>query len=244
MRRLLFAAFAVVVVLAGCSKDEADLAVGVVTVVPKNPQPGNTVTVTLPVRNDGAADAEGCSWTVNRDGVRGFANGTLPALGQGASGTVSFPVTESDAGSHTYLIIVNSDNVFSESNLGNNSTTVLLTYSLPIDLQLAALTFAPAAPTTITPITLTAAVTNAASAPGTAANIRWRIRRDGIDSYAAGVVPTLAPGATDTISVALPLQTAGSHTYELTIDPDGFSTDTDLTNNVQTLTVVVAPISG
>lgn len=244
MRRLLPAVFAAAALLAGCTKDEPDLAVGTITATPVNPQPGDTITITLPVTNRGATGAGGSTWSVNRDSVHGFATGTLPALDQGASATISFPVTETDAGSHTYQVIANVGNDFSEEDFGNNSASVVVTFALPIDLQAAPLTVDPVAPTTATPITITSLLTNAASAPGTATAVVWRVQRDGVDNYTSGIIPTLAPGAAIAVPFTVPLETVGTHTYIFTIDPDGRSTDTDRSSNVQTITVTVAAVSG
>lgn len=232
--------------LGGCKeKKQADLETTGITGLPVNPTPGGTVTVTVTVRNIGDKKAGSFAWTVNRDSSFGFAGGTIASLGAGKSTALSFPVTEAEAGGHTYRVIVNSDNAVEESDYGNNDTTIGITFALPFDLQVDPLTVAPATPTTLDTITITAHVTNAASAEGSASGAVWRVQRDGVDRFASGTVPTLAPGASADVPFTVPFETAGSHTYVFTIDPDGVSTDSDAGNNSRSTTVtVVAATAG
>lgn len=242
--RILLTCLAVVCFLVGCTKDFPDLATGAITATPINPQPGTTVSISLTVTNFGDAGAGPCTWSVNRDGVQGFTGGDLPGLAHAQSTTITFPVTEIEASTHTYQVIVNYNNAVDESNYADNSAVILVTWALPIDLQAAPLTLTPTTPTSGLPLTLNTTVTNAATAPGTATNVTWSVTRDGIPKYAVGVIPTLAPGSSIAVPATLPTETAGPHTYDFIIDPDLKSTDSDRTNNTQSITVTVAPISG
>lgn len=248
LRHVIVASFLVpALLLAGCNeKKQADLEATAITGLPVNPIPGDTVMVSVTVTNSGDKKAERFAWTVNRDTSYGFAGGSIDSLGAGKSKTFSFPVTEAEAGGHTYRIIVNSDNAVDESDYGNNDTTIGIAFALPFDLQVDPLTVAPVAPTTLDTITVTAQVTNSATAEGSASGAVWRVMRDGVDSFASGIVPTLAPGAAADVAFTVPFETAGSHTYVFTIDPDGVSTDTDASNNSQstTVTVVAAAAKG
>ena len=229
-----------VLLLAGCNnKKQADIETVGITGTPVNPTPGTTVTVTVTVKNTGNKNAGSFAWAVNRDDVYGFAGGTIASLSKGETTTLSFPVTETVAGSHSYKVIVNSDNGVSEYDYGNNSDTIGINFALPFDLQVDPLTVVPAAPTTLDTIAITAHVTNAASAAGSAINAIWRVQRDGVDGFASGIVPTLAPGASADVPFSVPFETAGAHTYVFTIDPDGVSTDSDASNNSQSTTVTV-----
>ena len=243
MRQLL-TCLAVLCVLAGCKKDFPDLATSSITATPINPLPGATVSVSVKVTNFGGESASPCTWSVTRDGVFNFTGGTVPGLAPSESTTIAFPVTETEAATHTYQIIVNANNVVDESNYADNSATIRVTWALSIDLQAAPLTLSPVAPTSALPVTLNATVTNAATAPGTAAGVTWSVTRDGIPKYAVGVIPNLAPGASIAVPATLPAQTVGPHTYDFIIDPDGRSTDSDRSNNIQSITVTVTPIGG
>jgi len=228
----------------GCTKEKPDLATSAAAAVPLNPLPGASVTITVLVTNVGDDGSAGCAWTVNRDGVPGLTGGSLSALAPGASEPLTFSVTETEASTHVYQFIANVDNAADESSFGNNSATVTVTWALPIDLQAAPLTVDPSAPSILTPITLMTLVTNAATAPGTATGVTWSVTIDGVAKSAVGVVPTLAPGASIAVPMALPIQSVGPHTFDVIIDPDGKSTDSDRSNNTQSISVIVAPVSG
>lgn len=227
--------------LGGCNnKKQADIETIAITGTPVNPTPGATVTVTVTVKNTGNKKAGRFAWTVNRDDAYGFAGGVIGSLSAGASTTLSFPVTEAAAGGHSYKVIVNSDNGVSESDYSNNSDTIGITFALPFDLQVDPLTVAPGAPTTLDTVIVTAHVVNSASSAGSATGAVWRVQRDGVDRFASGTVPTLAPGASADVAFSVPFETAGTHTYVFTIDPDGVSTDTDASNNSRSTTITVA----
>ena len=243
MRNLL-TCLAVVCFLAGCKRELADLSTSAIAATPINPQPGATVSISMQVTNFGESGAGPSTWSVNRDGVQGFAGGDLPALSSGQSTTIVFPVTEVAAASRVYQVIVNANNAIEEANYADNSASIRVTWALPIDLQAGPLTSTPTAPSAGLPVTLTTTVTNAVTAPGTATGVSWSVTRDGIVKYVTGVIPTLAPGASIAVPVTLPVENAGTHNYDFIIDPDGTSTDSDRINNIQSITLTVTPISG
>ena len=236
--------------LTSCAKHHADLAALSLSGLPINPVPGSTVNFVATIANYGDADAPACTWTVNEltaNGATVFSvvSGSVPALAHGASTTVSFIITQTTAVAHTYQIIVNSDNTVDESTYKNNSVALAVTWALPFDLQLAPLTVAPASPVALQAFTLTASVTNDASSPGTATGVTWSITRDGVAGYLSGVLADMSPGAVLSVPVSMPVEAvAGDHTYQFIIDPGLKSTDTDVTNNTQSITVTVLPISG
>lgn len=243
MRNLL-TCFALVCVLVGCTKDFPNLVTRSITATPINPQPGTTVSISVTVINTGDSGAGPCTWSVNRDGIHGFAGGDIPALASAESYTITFPVTETEVTTHNYQVIANANNAVDESSYADNASSILVIWTLPIELQAGPLTLDPTTPINGLPLTLNTTVTNAASAPGTATGVTWSVTRDGIPKYAVGVIPTLAPGASIVVPATLPSQTVGPHTYDFIIDPDGRSTDSDRSNNTQSITVTVAPISG
>ncbi len=252
MRYFLFAVLTVVTSLffSGCAKNHADLAAISLTALPINPVPGTQVTFLATFANYGNDDAGACTWTVNELTVNGATvfgavSGSLPALAQGASTTVSFTITQATAVAHSYQIIANSDNVVDESTYKNNSVALAMTWALPFDLQVAPLTVLPASPMVLQPMTLTASVTNAAGSPGTATGVTWSVTRDGVVNYVTGILPVAAPGAVLSVPVSLPAEAvSGVHTYQFIIDPGLKSTDTDITNNSQSIIVTVLPLAG
>jgi subtilase family serine protease len=250
MRYYLFALLilTVAMVVSGCSKEVADLTITSFTATPANSLPGTPVTLVAVVKNQGDTDAGGCAWSVNEltsGSATNFAtaSGTIPALAQGGSTTISFMITRTTAVAHTYQFIANSDNSAQESDYGNDSRSTLVTWSLPFDLQLAPLTLSPAAPTILQTLTLTASVTNAAASPGTAHNVTWSVTRDGVANYVTGVLSDIAPGGVLSVPVTLPPETvAGDHTYQFIIDPNTTSTDSNASNNTRSITITVLPL--
>jgi subtilase family serine protease len=237
-------------VITGCGKDAPDLVITSFTATPGNSLPGTEVSFAAVLKNEGNADAGGCAWSVNEltsGSATSFdiVSGVIPALAQGGSTTIAFKLTRTTAVAHTYQFIVNSDSRSDESDFGNNARSILVTWSQPFDLGLAPLTFAPASPVIMQPLTLNASVTNAADSPGTAHNVAWSVTRDGVANYMTGILADIAPGAALSVPVILPEETvAGDHTYQFIIDPNTTSTDSNLSNNSQAITVTVLPFAG
>lgn len=236
--------------LTGCAKSQADLAGISLTALPINPLPGTQVTFAATFANTGDSDAPACRWTVNELTLKsatafGVVSGSLPALAQGASATVSFTITQDTAVAHTYQVIANSDNVVDESSYKNNTVALAVTWALPFDLQVAPLTVEPAGPRVLQPIILTASITNAAGSPGKASGVTWSVTRDTVANYMTGVLADIEPGAVLSVPVTLPAEAvSGDHIYQFIIDPGLKSTDSDLTNNSQSITVTILPLAG
>jgi hypothetical protein len=231
--------------LAGCKgADQVDIAVvGSPVATPAAALPGETTTVSLTISNQGDLDAGAFDWAVRRDGVANWLTGHVAGLPVGQQATISFAATDVALGFHTYQVILNSSGSFRESDLENNTATI--TIGEAIDLQFQSVpTITPDAPTTSDDLNFSTVITSATTSAISVSGVAWTLSRDGVAGYQTGTLPLLAPGDSTPLSIPLPAETAGSHTFGLTIDPDAVYNDSDRTTNTSSATVVVAPAGG
>ncbi len=255
---LLFCAIVLpLLLLAGCTKDKPDIVAGSLSVLPSNPLPTVPATVSLPVSNHGAKDSGSFSWTVTRDGQRGFATGRLEGLAQGATTTLSFVVLESTASIHSYLVILNSDNDFQESNLENNTASASIGFGpTSVDPQvtlLAITTPSSGTPNSREDVTLTATIVSPLDATNTVTDLAWTLTGVQVESAnpsntfatssSSGVISSIAPAAQVLLNIGIgQLDDRFTYTYTFTITTGPTNTDTDLTNNsVSTITIAPTP---
>jgi subtilase family serine protease len=216
-----------------------------VTYSPSSPSPGQAVTVTFSVFNGDTtgATATNVAWRVARDNVDGFASGSIASIPAGTSVTQTFSVQES-SGTHSYAVIIDPDDAIAESNEDNNVQVITITWGgvAPppgVDLYFpVAATTTPSSPSGGTTYTLAFTVGNQSGDASTATNIGWSLTRDGVPGYRSGTIPSLGPNTSTVVSIDLTDPT-GSHTYELILDPGNTITESNETNNTQSVGVAV-----
>ncbi|WP_156044052.1 CARDB domain-containing protein [Cellulomonas sp. HZM] len=106
------------------------------------------------------------------------------------------------------------------------------------DLQVSLLATSPSAPTTTTPVTLSANVRNAGTGAATATTVVLTV--DGTTA-ATVAVPALAAGASTTVTAVVGTRAAGTHAVVATVDPAGAVTESDESNNTATGSFTVSP---
>ena len=158
-----------------------DFLVTAISLSPSSPQPGQAVTATVTVKNQGAgpgaagwlevwanqASAPACGTSGNA----WAAVGTL-TVGQTKSLTLSF-TSPAAAGSYTFRTFVDSFCQTAESNETNNQSTLAYTVAAPTglpDFVVTAISFTPTQPIGGQPFTAKVTVTNQGAGPG---NGRW-----------------------------------------------------------------------
>lgn len=247
----------IALLLTGCRQDsKPDIEAGSLAVAPAAPVPTVQAVVSLPVSNTGDKDAGEFAWTVRRDGAYNFATGTVPGLAQGASTVISFTVLEATASTHTYQVILNSNNNFQESNLENNTATAAIGFGpTAVDPQVTALVMTtpnPGPPFAADSVVLTATVVSPLTAINTVTDLQWTVTGVAVLNFdptqtiptapISGVILSIVPGgsASPTIGVGQ-LDPLYSYTFTFTVTPGITNTDTDTTNNAAT-TPIIAPL--
>lgn len=242
--------------LTGCPQDsKPDIEAGTLSVQPAAPTPTVPGVVSLPVTNSGDKNAGTFAWTVRRDGAYDFATGTVPGLAEGASTTISFTVLEPIASTHTYQVILNSNNDFEESDLENNTATAAIGFSpTAVDPQVTSLlvtTPLTGEPRSTDPVALTATVISPLTALNTVTDLQWTLTGRAVlksdplqvdpTPTKSGVIASLVPGATESpIIVVGPLDPLHEYTYTFTISTGITNTDTDTINNAAS-TALISP---
>jgi len=113
-----------------------------------------------------------------------------------------------------------------------------------VDLSLPnSITFSPTNPVEGELITFTVTVANATTTTTAVSNVPWSLTRDSVANYLSGTIPTIAANGTATFTFSLQ-ETAGSHTYTMTIDPTNTVGDVNTANNTQNFDVTVLPATG
>lgn len=68
-------------------------------------------------------------YTVTKDGVPGFANGTIPSITSGGTASANFSDMPSLSGSHTYVVAVDPNNTTGASSAPANTQTTTIYYA-------------------------------------------------------------------------------------------------------------------
>jgi hypothetical protein len=244
--------------LHGCGKasntSSFDLIVSNVSATNPAPLAGQATVITFTVH---FATTYGLSlanipWTVTRDGVEGFLAGGIPLIQPNGDAITSFSITETVVGQHVYAITIDPQNIYNETDFSNNTTAITVTigaspvlgqYELFFSEQLACVTTEPVA---TKPITLDCAVANSSNTGSTATAIPWSLSRDGIAGFLTGTITAILPDTAVPLSLTF-TDTAGAHTYVLTLDPQDTLPENDTLNNTSEpvdITVGPAPPTG
>ena len=219
----------------------SDLVAGAVTVTPTNPLTTQRVTVSAAVSNAGNVTAQNVEWQLKVDGAV-LESGVIASLDAGASTTVSgISVKPYAQGAHTAQLVLDPANKILESSESNNVSSRAFTSSSSQTADLAAgvVTVTPANPLPTQPIAITAVVSNEGNA--VANNVAWQLRVDGA-LVASGAIPSLAVGATATVSTAnAGTYAAGQHVAEVLFDPANEIIESSEVNNTSAQAFTVSP---
>ncbi|MEQ9408902.1 MAG: CARDB domain-containing protein, partial [Fuerstiella sp.] len=207
-----------------------------------NPGAGETVTVTVPIRNIGHATANGVTAELRIDGVIAGSAASSPAdipAGQSGDWTFDFVAPAGD-GFHLLEIVVDQDNLIGESNENNNRDFLQFLVGDHPDLVPSGITFSNAGPVEGDVITISATVTN----DGDAAVGEFLVRvLDGSQPIGEVTVAGLAVGGSEVISI--PFDTTGRtglRLIQVIADPGNLITEFNEGDNLITrnLTVTAA----
>jgi flagellar motility protein MotE (MotC chaperone) len=214
-----------------------DLTPDSIAVDPAEPEAGETVTVTVTVKNIGRADAG--AFNVRLE-VGGTTVQTLAVEGLAVDGTetLTFTWTPTAQGTYTVTAVVDPENAVTElvetSNELSESVTVL---TVPLPDLTAAFTGLPTSFQAGTAYTITVTVQNTGT--GNAGQFTVALAASGT-SVGTQTVTSLAAGASTTVTFTWTPATAGSYTLTATADSGNAVTESSETNNTATTTVTVA----
>jgi len=153
-------------------------------------------------------------------------------LGDGGTGSgPSVSHTYTGAGTYTARLTVTDD----DGATATASAQIQVQAQAAVDLTVAGIGYSPTAPTVGTQLTFSVSVANLGGG-----NASWfRVRLQGATSSTYTYVSQLSAGATTTVSLSLPLS-ASVETFTVTADDLGGVSESNETNNTQTITVYAA----
>lgn len=218
-----------------------DLIVESITPSVTSPQIGVPFTMTVTLRNQGAAAGQSYL-IVDRDLATapteecdGELYENIAGLAAGATTTKSFQVTYSTVGPHTFWARADGCGAVEESNEWNNRSSRTMTAGIP-DLVVESITPSVASPALGAPFTMTVTLRNQGT--GAAGPFILLIDRDRATAptlECAGElsenIAGLAAGATTTRSFQVTYTTCGSHTFWARVDGCGGIVESNESNN-------------
>ncbi len=198
-----------------------------ITWSPANPQVGDTVTLTVTIRNQGGQASssriayyiEGSS-TVYQD---------VQEMNAGATVTKTFTWT-AEAGSHTIKAVADFREMVVESDETNNTKTVTIS-TLPPDFTIQSITWSPESPSIGDMVTFIITIGNQGSGRGDYSRVSCYVD----DIYLSSAsVDRIAPNGTDIETFTWTAQ-VGSHTIKAVADSGNAVAESDETNNAKTV---------
>lgn len=212
----------------------ADLIVQDISLSPQEPAIGDTVTITVTIKNQGTEAAGASQVECYVDNII-LATKSVSALNAGTATTVAF-TWQVQAGSHTFKAVADSAGVITETNETNNIRTFTMS-TLAADLTIQSLTWAPQNPSKGDNIVITVSVRNMGSLKSRATSVTLYV--DGV-STGSQDIDAINPGSTVTRTfnwVAL----SGQHTIKAAVDVPDYNKESDETNNEQSSSFSTLP---
>ena len=197
-----------------------------------NPGTGESVTVTVPVRNGGLAVATGVTAQLQIDGVIVGSATTTPAdIGTGQTAVWSFDFTApAGDGFHLLEIVVDEGNLIGESAENNNRDFIQFLVGDHPDLVPGNIIYSSDTPIEGDVVTISATITN----DGDAVSDNFVVRiLDGSQQIGQVTVAGLAVGASQIVSV--PFNTTGRvglRNIQVVVDPGNLITEVNEANNL------------
>ncbi len=203
--------------------------------------PGEAITITATVQNQGATAASGFSVSLTSPDLTTQTK-HVSSLAAGASTTVTFTYTAAQyTASRTITVTATADSTgaIAETNENNNTRSASFTILALPDLTVSTLTCDKAAYEAGETVTVSATVKNAGATPSAATTVRLTV--PGIGVYSKSVA-ALNAGASQTVSftfVAPTALTPQSITVTAYVDPDNIIQESDENNNARTAVVQI-----
>ncbi len=217
-----------------------DLIIEDISWEPENPEPGDTVTITATVRNQGTGRSEETNLAYNIDGAE-TGERIIPGLEPGSSSQVSFAWTPDTGGTVNILAEADAGDHVSESDEWNNEKTasIEVTEQTFPDLVIESLSPEPANPEPGDTVTITATVRN----QGTE-----RSEKTKLAYYIAGseegerTIPGLEPGSSSSVSFEWTPGTEGTVNILARADAGDHVLESDEGNNEETVSIRVEKV--
>ena len=205
-----------------------DLIVQEIALSPVNPAIGDTVTITVTVKNQGTAGA-GTSYVTCYIDNNILDTEPVSALDAGIMATVSF-TWQATQGTHTVKAIADASEIIAETDETNNTYVYSLTTLAP-DLIIQAITWSPANPSGGDTVVVSIVVKNQGNIQSRYTNLNFYI-----DTSSRGMqeVAVINPGASLTKTYTWTALT-GEHTLKAVVDETDNNKESDETNNELTV---------
>jgi subtilase family serine protease len=212
----------------------ADLIVQSITMTPQDPAIGDTVTITVTVKNQGTADAgQHCTACYVDNDI--LETRTVYSLNAGVTATLIFNWT-AEVGSHIIRVTADSTGVIYENDETNNTRAFNFSTLAP-DITVQSVTWAPQTPSEGDNVVFTATVKNQGniqSKTTTAALYIGQAKKDTQNLVA------INPGSTAVVTFNW-IAAAGQSLVEVTVDENNANTESDETNNTFTAALAANP---
>jgi|GEM_PF-1913312 len=209
--------------------EAADLIVSTLTHAPPDPTIVDTITITAVVRNQGSTIAPSSTLEIDVDGEASPPTYAIPTLNPGDTHQVQRQINLATPGSYQVTATADIDGDVAESNENNNTNTDNIRVTAP-DLQVTILSHAPADPTNIDTITITAIVQNTGDAQATTSTLEIEVDGDAVTFE----VPPLAPTATYQAQRQIVLGIPGNYGVTAIADLNDDVAESNENNNTNT----------
>jgi subtilase family serine protease len=211
-----------------------DLVIPDISLSPPQPAIGNTVTITVTVKNQGTAQAYGSQAVCYVDDVI-LGTNSISTLNAGAMATTSF-VWKATAGSHIIRAIADSGGAIPESDESNNTMSLPVTTLTP-DLIVLSVSWTPSGPSKGDSVSFRINVKNQGNSRSGASRVNFYI--DGNSRGYKDIYP-IEPGNTSYVTYNWVAQ-AGQHSLKAVIDEGNQVEESIESNNEYTATFSTLP---
>ena len=212
-----------------------DLIVEDIALSPANPAIGDTVTITVTVKNQGTVSA-GTSYVTCYVDSAILETKSVSALDVGVMATATF-TWQATQGTHTIRAIADASEILAETDETNNADTYTLTTLAP-DLTIQSITWSPSNPSGGDSIVFSIVIKNQGNIQSRYTSVNLFI--DANDRGAQDVAD-INPGASLTKTYAWTALT-GQHTLKAVVDVTNNNKESDETNNELTITFTTGSI--
>ncbi|MCX7911555.1 MAG: Ig-like domain-containing protein [Dehalococcoidales bacterium] len=210
-----------------------DLVVQAISPAPGSPSRGESVTISVTVKNQGTSRASASAVHLYIDGnSRGLRD--ITPLEPGATSTVTY-IWTAQAGTHTIRAVADETDLINEGDETNNETILYLTALAP-DLIVSSITWSPQNPSKDDNVTFTATIKNQGQGRSDACQVGYAV---GDDYRSVLTVDALDPGKSSNITFNWTMRSETDVPISVVVDPLNIVVEGDETNN--SLTVSLSP---
>jgi len=228
--------------------DAPDLVVSSVTASKTSPNPGETITISATIKNQGTGPSNPCGVyvyrhlnvapTSNAGASGGFGIGALAA---GGSQTATFSLSYSQAGAYTLWVLADGSKLVTESNEANNAgpaggLAITVGGSGAPDLVVSGVVASKTSPSPRETITVSATIKNQGTGPSNPCGVYVYRHLNAAPTSNAGAsggagIGALSAGASQTVTFTLSYGQAGAYTLWVLADGSKVVTESDESNN-------------